>query len=302
MPAPSSLLPQPAPQEITVSVQVVVANDPATSGRGLFAVAPIAQGSPVLHVPGSLLLTPDAAAAQSQLVAALLQQRALPAWSVLAVWLSEARAAGPAHSWACYVEVLPAATGCVLEWSGEEVRGGLAWRGWRFMVGFDVPGPQEVSTMACSGKLVACSSEGVCYTCRLGVSTGTRGAPCVQVGWLRGSHLHDLALEIRSAARSSWEELQPLLAGAEAQGLAPPGALSREALNWAFAVLLTRLVRLPALADAEALVPWADFCNHSCDATTHLDWSPSSQGVVLAADRQYQPGEQVGTALCPPCL
>lgn len=89
--------------------------------RGLFASSPIARGSPAVSVPLQLALTPEAATRQLAL-AGLLAEHPLPAWSVLALWLAEARAAGPAHPWARYLEVLPARTGGVLEWTEEEVR------------------------------------------------------------------------------------------------------------------------------------------------------------------------------------
>lgn len=123
-----------------------------------------------------------------------------------------------------------------------------------------------------------------------------RPCPYLQVGWLRGSHLHQLATEIRRAADATWQELQPLLAAAEQQGVAPSfreQTYSREAITWALSLLLSRLIRLPALGDVEALVPWADFLNHDCRAEAFLDFDPASAAVVLRADRQYRPGEQV---------
>lgn len=115
-----------------------------------------------------------------------------------------------------------------------------------------------------------------------------------EVAWLRGSQHHAGAAEIRGAAEASWQELQPLLAGAEAAGLTPgPGAFSREALHWAFSVLLSRLVRLPGLADTEALLPWADLLNHGCDAATCLDWDIGTSAAVLRAERWYRAGEEL---------
>ena len=104
------------------ALQVVVSATPS-SGRGLYAAAPIEQGAPVLSVPAQLVLTAERAAAESELLRALVAQHELPAWSVLALWLVEARAAGPGGRWARYVGVLPqGGTGCVLEWSAEQVR------------------------------------------------------------------------------------------------------------------------------------------------------------------------------------
>jgi hypothetical protein len=115
-----------------------------------------------------------------------------------------------------------------------------------------------------------------------------------QVAWLAGSQQHAGAAEIRRAADASWQELQPLLAAAEAAGLAPaPDAFSRAALRRAFSVLLSRLVRLPGLGDTEALLPWADLLNHGCSAASCLDWSSSATAVVLRAERRYRAGEQL---------
>ena len=211
------------------------------AGRGLAAAQAISAGEPLLRLPPDLILTPDAAQ-RASVLRPLLEASPLPAWSVLALWLAEARAAGEGSEWWPYVRLLPDRTGCVLEWSEEEV------------------------------------------------------------GWLRGSQLHASALEIRRAADASWQEMQPLLADGEAQGLAPRGAFNREALQWAFAMLLSRLVRLPSLgggggggepSGTETLLPWADLLNHSPDCTAFLDWSPADGAVVLRADRRCRAGEQV---------
>lgn len=81
-------------------------------------------------------------------------------------------------------------------------------------------------------------------------------------------------------------------------GLAPAGRFSRAALTWAFSVLLSRLVRLAALGDRQALVPWADLLNHSPQASGYLDWDAGQAGVVLALERDYQEGEQVRVVGC----
>ncbi|PSC72364.1 ribulose-1,5 bisphosphate carboxylase oxygenase large subunit N-chloroplastic [Micractinium conductrix] len=126
--------------------------------------------------------------------------------------------------------------------------------------------------------------------------------------------------------------MQPLLAGAAAQGLGPQGAFTREAVQWAFGMLLSRLVRLdslqqeaaapPAAAQqqqqqqqqrgqvgggaaaaasqqqgeprgTEALLPFADLLNHSPSCTEFLDWDAAEGCVVLRADQRYRPGEEV---------
>lgn len=71
------------------------------------------------------------------------------------------------------------------------------------------------------------------------------------------------------------------------------GALSERRLRWAFAMLLSRLVRLPGRGNTEALCPWADMMNHDCRSQAHLDYDASSKSVVLQPDRDYQAGQQV---------
>ncbi|PRW56824.1 ribulose-1,5 bisphosphate carboxylase oxygenase large subunit N- chloroplastic [Chlorella sorokiniana] len=238
------------------------------AGRGLAATKPIAKGEALLRLPLELVLTP-AAAQQRSCLRPLLEEaeaagRPLPAWSVLALFLAEAHAAGATGDWWPYLRLLPEQTGCVLEWSEAEV------------------------------------------------------------GWLRGSQLHEAALEIRAAADASWQEMQPLLAAAAQRGLAPPGAFDRASLQSAFAMLLSRLVRLASLGGnsgsssrgsgsgsgsgsssssggsgpaeppgTEALLPFADLLNHGPSCTSHLDWSAQDAAVVLRADRKYKAGEEV---------
>ena len=91
------------------------------SGRGLIAMQPIPRGEPLLRIPDRLLLTPAAALAGSSL-APLLSRHPLPMWSIMALWLAEARAAGAAGEWWPYLRLLPARTGGVLEWSDAEVQ------------------------------------------------------------------------------------------------------------------------------------------------------------------------------------
>ena len=227
------------------------------AGRGLAATKPIAKGEALLRLPLQLVLTPAAAQQRSCLRPLLEEAEAagqpLPAWSVLALFLAEARAAGPTGDWWPYLRLLPQQTGCVLEWSDAEV------------------------------------------------------------GWLRGSQLHEAALEIRAAAEASWQDMQPLLAAATQRGVAPPGAFDRASLQWAFGMLLSRLVRLASLASpgsssgggggggsglaeppgTEALLPFADLLNHSPSCTSHLDWSAQDAAVVLRADCKYKAGEEV---------
>lgn len=88
--------------------------------------------------------------------------------------------------------------------------------------------------------------------------------------------------------------------------------------RWALGILLSRLVRLDAApskslwnlleplepfvssSDAVALVPWADFVNHSSGCRSHLfldrsmmSTSGARGAVVLQTDREYIAGQQV---------
>lgn len=90
-------------------------------GRGLVATEPIAAGEPLLRVPAALVLTAEAAVQQSLLAQALLAGSSLPAWTVLALWLVEARAAGASHPWAPYLATLPESAGSVVSWPAEHV-------------------------------------------------------------------------------------------------------------------------------------------------------------------------------------
>ena len=241
---------EPHPGPRSPCVQLAAAAVPG-SGRGLVASQAIGKGEALLHIPQQLLLTPAVAQQRSSLLG-LLEGRPLPAWSVLALWLAEARAAGSAGVWWPYLQLLPQRTGCVLEWTPEEVE------------------------------------------------------------WLRGSQLHVAATDIRAAAEASWQEMQPLLGPAEQLGLGSPGAFSRGALQWAFAILLSRLVRLSGLpgqeqqqlgqggatwdsaaaaagaaaAEIEVLLPFADLLNHCPTATCFLEWSAAEGAVVLRTDRR----------------
>ena len=61
------------------------------------------------------------AALQHSSLGGQLEAAGLPAWSVLAVALVEVRHGEGAHEWREYAQALPSSTGCVLEWSEDEV-------------------------------------------------------------------------------------------------------------------------------------------------------------------------------------
>eukprot|EP00241_Pyramimonas_parkeae_P015824 CAMPEP_0114288172 /NCGR_PEP_ID=MMETSP0059-20121206/6669_1 /TAXON_ID=36894 /ORGANISM="Pyramimonas parkeae, Strain CCMP726" /LENGTH=500 /DNA_ID=CAMNT_0001409301 /DNA_START=38 /DNA_END=1540 /DNA_ORIENTATION=+ len=69
--------------------------------------------------------------------------------------------------------------------------------------------------------------------------------------------------------------------------------LGRDHVKWGFEVLFSRLIRLQGLGDALALVPFADFLNHSPDSAAFIDYDAGKQRVVLVPERSYAQGEQV---------
>ncbi len=87
--------------------------------------------------------------------------------------------------------------------------------------------------------------------------------------------------------------MQPLLGEPAALSAFRGRPPSRADFQWAFSMLLSRLVRLSALGDTEALVPWADLLNHSPLASACIDWDAASQSVALRVDADVAPGEQL---------
>jgi hypothetical protein len=72
---------------------------------------------------------------------------------------------------------------------------------------------------------------------------------------------------------------------------------------WAFTILFSRAIRLQSVKEGEtlALVPYADFINHSPFSTAYIDaresgswlFKDGDQEVILYADRGYRKMEQV---------
>ena len=76
---------------------------------------------------------------------------------------------------------------------------------------------------------------------------------------LAGTRLLQDARDIWAAANLSWEQLQPLLQGQAAVEVFGGKQPSRSDFQWAFSMLLSRLIRLSSLNDTEALVSCALF-------------------------------------------
>ena len=172
-----------------------------------------------------------------------------PDWTVLAIWLSlimtwkgsdrdedsSTVGARTTNIDQVYAAVLPSCTGCVLEWSAEEVE------------------------------------------------------------LLHGSHLHSMAISIRSAFEKSWEEIQDVIG----QANLTPGVLgdpiTKDLVRHAFGLLLSRLVRLDDFygGTTEAICPGADLLNHDPASTAFLRWCPNCEAVQLIAEKNISVGEQI---------
>eukprot|EP00270_Netrium_digitus_P022011 TRINITY_DN968_c0_g1_i2.p1 TRINITY_DN968_c0_g1~~TRINITY_DN968_c0_g1_i2.p1 ORF type:complete len:650 (-),score=199.89 TRINITY_DN968_c0_g1_i2:262-2211(-) len=73
----------------------------------------------------------------------------------------------------------------------------------------------------------------------------------------------------------------------------PSDVFTLGSFKWGFAVLFSRLVRLPSLGGQVALVPWADMLNHRCEVEAYLDFDKWRNAVVFKTDRVYEAGQQV---------
>ncbi|KAK6259608.1 SET domain - like 6 [Theobroma cacao] len=110
--------------------------------------------------------------------------------------------------------------------------------------------------------------------------------------YLEASQIRQRAIERVTNVIGTYNDLR-LRIFSKYPDLFPEEVFNMETFRWSFGILFSRLVRLPSMDEKVALVPWADMLNHSCEVETFLDYDKSSQGVVFATDRAYQPGEQV---------
>lgn len=97
--------------------------DVGPEGRGLVATRRVGGDEALLRIPRSLVLTAEDATQLSPLSASA-QRTGLPDWSVLAMFLVDVRLRGGSE-WGEYVAMLPAASGCVLEWKQSQVPSSL---------------------------------------------------------------------------------------------------------------------------------------------------------------------------------
>jgi len=269
--------------------------DCGAEGRGLVASTRIKKGQRIVQVPSQTAITPEVAVQSSSLRPILQQQQelsSLPAWSLLALFLAELRYWGAqAH---------------LRSQTDEDSNNN-----------YNSSSSSSSNNNSSRGKEIGNDSS-------IGSGRGSHGSglppgmsnwlpylealpdePGTVLSWpqqqvqslLQGSPLLTKALSITNGVAASFEQLQPTIKRAEQDGLIPEKALDKEGVYWAFGILLSRLVRLTGKGDEEALVPWADFLNHSPHVGCHLDWDSAANGgqgaVVLCVDADYQPGQQV---------
>ncbi|CAI7898039.1 unnamed protein product, partial [Closterium sp. NIES-53] len=84
-------------------------------GRGLVATENIGKGEGILNIPEKLLITGETVYSCPR-VGALLQAANVPDWPALAVYLLSEAGRGPASEWSGYIETLPRAPPCILQW------------------------------------------------------------------------------------------------------------------------------------------------------------------------------------------
>lgn len=92
-------------------------------GRGLFAQGSLRKGQELLQIPEALLLTAEKASKECRL-GELLKHAELPDWTILATYLVQLLEENQQNSsgvWNPYMAMLPAQTGCILEWTAREV-------------------------------------------------------------------------------------------------------------------------------------------------------------------------------------
>eukprot|EP00887_Chlorella_sp_A99_P006062 scaffold22.g6062.t1 len=229
-------------------------------GRALVAAQPIRAGEALLRVPPHLLLTPAAAAAGpgAAAAAAAAAGGALPDWTLLALWLAEARAAGGAHAWAPYLAALPEDPGSVLSWSDAQVAG--------------LHG-SHLHTLAAGIRAAAAATRREARAALAAAAAAAAAGGSAPPPPPPSDEQLDWALGILLT------RLVRLGAGAAAPG---GGGGSNEHGRSSGAAL-----------EVEALVPLADFANHDCAAACHLAWDAAAGGVVLRPDRGYAAGEEV---------
>ncbi|CAI5982764.1 unnamed protein product [Closterium sp. NIES-64] len=201
-------------------------------GRGLVATENIGKGEGILNIPEKLLITGETVYSCPR-VGALLKAANVPDWPALAVYLLSEAGRGAASEWSGYIETLPRAPPCILQWSIDEV---------------DV--------------------------------------------LLKGSPVRQRAIEAIADVTNTFSELEAALFSKH-RDVFPEKLFTLNNFKWAFAVLFSRLVRLPSRNNRLALVPWGDMLNHRCEIESCIDVDTWKGSVVFTTDRAFAKGKEV---------
>ncbi|CAI5530526.1 unnamed protein product [Closterium sp. Naga37s-1] len=201
-------------------------------GRGLVATENIGKGEGILNIPEKLLITGETVYSCPR-VGALLKAANVPDWPALAVYLLSEAGRGAASEWSGYIETLPRAPPCILQWSIDEV---------------DV--------------------------------------------LLKGSPVRQRAIEAIADVTNTFSELEAALFSKH-RDVFPEKLFTLNNFKWAFAVLFSRLVRLPSRNNRLALVPWGDMLNHRCEIESCIDVDTWKGNVVFTTDRAFAQGKEV---------
>ncbi|GJP33725.1 hypothetical protein CLOM_g18245 [Closterium sp. NIES-68] len=201
-------------------------------GRGLVATENIGKGEGILNIPEKLLITGETVYSCPR-VGAHLKAANVPDWPALAAYLLSEAGRGPASEWAVYIETLPRAPPCILQWSIDEV---------------DV--------------------------------------------LLKGSPIRQRAIEAIADVTNTFTELDTAIFSKH-RDVFPEKLFTLNNFKWAFAVLFSRLVRLPSRNNRLALVPWGDMLNHRCEIESCIDVDTWKGSVVFKTDRAFAKGKEV---------
>lgn len=118
--------------------------------------------------------------------------------------------------------------------------------------------------------------------------------------FLQGSPVVAATISLQNKLKREYEAMREKLPLA---AMFPQGEFTYENWVWAFTILFSRAIRLQSLQGGEALalVPYADFINHSPFSSAYIDaresgswlFKDGEQEIILYADRGYRKMEQV---------
>ncbi|KAL5072226.1 hypothetical protein RYX36_023113 [Vicia faba] len=110
--------------------------------------------------------------------------------------------------------------------------------------------------------------------------------------YLEASQIRERAIERTNNVVGTYNDMR-LRVFSKYPEFFPEEVFNIESFKWSFAILFSRMVRLPSMNGKVALVPWSDMLNHNCEVETFLDYDRSSKEIVFTTGRPYLPGEEV---------